>query len=89
MANFYCIYRGDSEYILAEVDSKSGAYREIRSFSYENPQMNIIDYDFTDDFKNIVYITKKGEIWLQNEEAVLIASDLETEKLFVPLRILM
>lgn len=83
------VYRGDSEYILAEVDSKSGAYREIRSFSYENPQMNIIDYDFTDDFKNIVYITKKGEIWHQNEEAVLIASDLETEKLFVPLRILM
>lgn len=83
----YGFFRDDSQYTLISIHKDTGEFNKVNSFSYDNPQRNIIDFDFTEDFKNIVFITKKGEIWHQAELLSLITSDMARKDLFVPLKV--
>lgn len=83
----YGFFRDESQYTLISINKDTGEFSKVNSFSYDNPQGNIIDYDFTKDFKNIVFITKKGEIWHHAELLSLVTSDMARKDLFVPLKV--
>jgi predicted MFS family arabinose efflux permease len=84
----HCVLRDDSKYSIIKIDKETGSFEEMKSFAFNNPQENIIDFDYTNDLKNIVFVTKKSEVWLQNDRLRLITSDKKMKGLFVPTKVI-
>jgi predicted MFS family arabinose efflux permease len=83
-----CVFRDESKYSIIEIDEDTGSFEEMKSFAFNNPQENIIDFDYINDLKNIVFVTKKSEVWLQNDKLNLITSDKKMKGLFVPTKVI-